>query len=174
MSSRIVALNEFTGLGDPTPWVLIVGGLTRVGDQRARRAAEIALAADLSVVWFDGYEQEADSDGRRVPLGEVDSPDSIVVLYKDAERHLLLNRLDWSLSQSLKSPSLRRLRRKTVRPLVAATRSYRNWRLLRIQIGMFDSAPDHIVWCDDYGVSAAWHSARRWPGARVGMDLVPE
>lgn len=97
-----------------SPWVLIFGGVTREGNRRARRAARSALADDLSVVWFDGFEESLDGpSGARVPLdynpvpppeggqderseSEGGAPGSVLIVgYSERERrHPLLRMLD--------------------------------------------------------------------------------
>lgn len=91
--------DSILSLTDPLPeidgdWLLILGGVTRSGNRRARRFAALALELGHNVVWLDGFEEALDEDGMRVPL-DTEAPRAglTVIGYRDPEQRIILNRL---------------------------------------------------------------------------------
>lgn len=106
MTEKVVPLQDVGSHRPEAPWVLILGGVSREGNRRARRAARQALEGGLAVVWFDGFaETHDDPSGSRVPLDvERPSADMLVVDYKEAERRHWLNRMVEGVPEALESP----------------------------------------------------------------------
>lgn len=171
---------------------MIFGGVTREGNRRARRAARWAVERGISVVWFDGYEEELEGQsGKRAPLGEANGNAEVVVVgYRDIERrHALLRVLD--LPDGLERPyasdssrvvgvllraasrSARFVRNKVLRRISLILRGVVNWRMIRADVINLASAapPVRIVFGDDTSQTAAWHAARIWPEVPTGMEF---
>ena len=170
-NSRRVGLEHPLVQDLSAPWVLVLGGVSRAGDRRARRAVLAALEANTNVIWFDGFERP-DDDATEDPTIEPTNGELLIVGFRDAERRLFLNRIENVFGST---PKRRKFRNQFVRPLGTVTRSYRNWILLRPTLRSMMpvvSSPTQIIWSDDFSLASAWHIARLWPDAAVAMEFV--
>lgn len=106
------ATEKILELSDPVPqllddsWILIFGGVSRLGNRRARRFTTGALEARKHVVWIDGFEEEHDRpEGGRVPLEIGSGGCSVFVLrYRSQERGLWVNRLATAIPRAIFAP----------------------------------------------------------------------
>lgn len=89
------------------PWVLVLGGVTREGNRRARRAVREATSGGLSAIWFDGFDERyEDAREMRVELGgDLDYSNVVVVCYADEERAHWLNSAGDALTQRVEKGS---------------------------------------------------------------------
>ena len=94
MPERVVGLGEVVAHLPSDPWVLVFG-VSREGNRRARRAIRAAVDSNMTVLWFDGFGErwEGGRTGRvdldfPVPEGSV-----VVVDYSDDEKRHWLNRM---------------------------------------------------------------------------------
>lgn len=109
MVERVVGLGEIDEHLPEEPWILVLGGITREGNRRARRAIRNALDADTSSLWFDGYSERArEGDAERVPL-DAAIPDGhvVVVDYAANRRRRWSNRMVEGVPRALLSPLVR-------------------------------------------------------------------
>lgn len=83
--TTVISVEGMSAHTPTTPWILVLGGITREGNRRARRACRDAIDTGLNVVWFDGFEESFD-DGSRVPIVVDHSFSVVVVGYRDTER----------------------------------------------------------------------------------------
>lgn len=156
-------------------WALVVGGVTRAGNRRARRAVAQALHSGLDVVWLDGFEERLPDSSERVPL---ESPGGdaalIVVEYEAAESKTLSGRLR-SPKRWLGNPVLRRVWRLLLRRVGTVMRPRAGWKVVRDDIDALSSrpAPAAIVYADDYAITIAWHAGRIWSSAPI-LSSFPE
>lgn len=157
---------EFVPTGSER-WILILGGVTRLANRRARRIAVEALEEGIDVVWFDGFEEQ--TDGVRVPL-EVEDHDGAlwVVGYSATEAGSLAGRLN-SGSRMASNRIGRALWKTFGRRLGRILRPRAGWKAIRSSIRSLANgpAPRSIVYCDVYAITSAWHSARLWPKAPI-------
>jgi hypothetical protein len=174
------------------PWVLVIGGVSRDGNRRARRAAREAASDGLNVLWLDGYEETyPGEENTRVPIEGLDGPGSVIVAgFRLQERSGLLNRLsfgspkagatdyetddgaEWGSSSSQIRRAITGVRKALFRKINQVFRGYLLWRLLRPTLAhLHDSLPQprSIVYCDDYTIPAGWHAARIWD-VPIGME----
>lgn len=172
------------------PWVLVIGGVSREGNRRARRASREAAARGLDVVWLDGYEEcDPENPENRLPISElVGDGETVILGFKDAERRQFLNRLSLGDSRTRLSSGdkngdeigLRRQPRggilgKVLRRANKALRGYLIWRRLRPTIRELKAnspAPSAIVYGDGHAVPTAWHTVRIWRNAPADMELL--
>ncbi len=90
-----VTSNSFDPVTVKDPWILLLGGVGRSGNRRARRFAASALESGRDVVWLDGFEEQMEDEaGTRVPT-EVETVNGrlFIVGYRDAEQRLAYNRV---------------------------------------------------------------------------------
>ena len=154
-------------------WVLVVGGVTRPGNRRARRVAAKALARGLDVVWLDGFEETHPDTGARVPV-DVDEPkgDLTSVGYVDAEEATASGRM--RIGAGLRSnPITRWMWKLLLRRVGTILRPSAGWKAVRPTLGQLDSAvaPRNIVYCDDYAITIAWNAGRMWTNTTISTDL---
>ena len=93
MSEKVVGLGEVGDHLPNQPWILVLGGTSREGNRRARRAIRNALEVNTGALWFDGYsERSSEGSVQRVPLN-VPVPNGCVVIvdYAAKERGQWLN-----------------------------------------------------------------------------------
>ena len=104
--------NKTLRIGDLNPdlpvgsWVLVLGGVSRVGNRRARRFSIQAAISGKKVVWFDGFEEVwEDSAKGRVDLPS-DTPDEAIFVfgYRDQEQRFFLNRLANAVPRAVFAP----------------------------------------------------------------------
>jgi len=180
-----LSLSEIGPENISEPWVLVLGGISRDGNRRARRAAREAASHGLNVLWLDGYEETYPGENsQRVPIEGLDGPGVVVVAgFRQRERGSLLNRLSygspkanhldsetddeagWDPPSTRIGRAVARIRTSLFRKINQVFRGYLLWRLLRpILARLHDSSPQpaSIVYCDDYTIPAGWHAARIW------------
>lgn len=175
------------------PWVLVLGGISRAGNRRARRAARAAVRTGYHVLWFDGFEEvDPHHPDRRLEVLEPTGPDQVTVLgYKIVERHQLLNRLAFGKLPETETGAIAnggdkkrwiglmifrlalRIRKRIIRKIYKAVRGYLNWRKLRPEILKLRSLPNpaFIVYCDEYATPSAWHATRIWDKVPADMEF---
>jgi hypothetical protein len=171
----------YTSPGDLDPsrigvqWALVVGGVTRAGNRRARRAVSQALHKGLDVIWLDGYEERFEDSGERVPLDGREAEGTVVVVgYQAAESSTLAGRLQ-SPERWQGNPVLRKVWRLILRRIGAVLRPRAGWRSVRPDIDRLSgSTPPHaIVYADDYAITIAWHAGRIWSSSPI-LSSFPE
>ncbi|MCH8217318.1 MAG: hypothetical protein IH892_11170 [Planctomycetes bacterium] len=103
MPEKVVGLGEVGDHLPHQPWILVLGGTTREGNRRARRAIRTALEVNTGALWFDGYSERTSEHGvERVPL-DVPVPNGRVVIvdYAAKERGHWLNRMVEGVPEAL-------------------------------------------------------------------------
>lgn len=177
---------DIGGIGSllpPDPWVLILGGVTREGNRRARRTASAALESGISVVWFDGFEESYESrEGERVPLNQHRSAVGVpitIIGYAEHERGHWLNRMFnplAGLERPLPTGGLSRtILTKVLRRISLIFRGVIGWRLVKPDIeelARTAPAPIQIVFGDDFALTQAWYAARIWTRVPAAMELI--
>jgi hypothetical protein len=105
MPEKVIGLGQISGHLPSDPWVLVLGGVTREGNRRSRRAIRAALGKHLSVIWFDGFGERVGPGQQRVPL-EVAVPDGSVVVvdYSQVEQAHWLNRMVEAVPSAIVTP----------------------------------------------------------------------
>ena len=159
--SRIPALDRsLVELGE-APWVLVLAGLSASGERRGGRATADAAAAGHRVVVVTG------APGRLTGNNSWPSSAAVVDVGEvERERHQAAM---WSRVERV--PGLPRPARAVARRLNAAGRSRRLWKLLAPALtASHVMPPTHVVYGDDYALTAEWHLARRWPGTHVSAS----
>lgn len=153
-------------------WALLLGGVTRQGNRRARRLAVEMLQDGLDVVWFDGFE-EASRDGERVPLdvGDVDTGLTIIGFRADDER-------SWAgklrAGTGMKSnPITRALWQFLLKRIGTALRPRTCWKIAQPVVDELakNSTPQIVVYCDIYALTSAWYVGRRWRAVPILSGL---
>lgn len=155
------------------PWVLVFGGVTRMGTRRARRAVSEALESGFDVVWFDGSGDEQQETRKPVRLDRGGIGRLHIVAYVDAEAATLASRL--RSGRALQSnPLLRALWRHVLRRIGSLLRARACWTTIRPDVKRLarGSAPAAIVCGDDHSITSAWYASRIWPDAPVSTQLV--
>jgi hypothetical protein len=168
-----------TGFVDPpsvsVSWVLILGGVTRHGNRRARRVAVQMLKDGLDVVWFDGFEERDVDSGSRVPLEVPDvHPEITIVGYRDAEDRSLAGRL--RTGSGLKAnPFTRAMWKLVLRRIGTVLRPRAGWKAIKPEIEMLAAgpAPRLIVYCDVYAITSAWYAGNQWTSTPI-LSGLPE
>ena len=157
------------------PWVLVLGGCTRLGNRRARRNVKGALELGCRVVWFDGFEEEIGGHG--VPVGGVESGGELRVVGLRAAEELATSRtLRARIARWLSTGSPGPRRHTLARWSRRSVQIGRSRRFCRLQLPVVDQAvtsalPAAIVYCDDVALTTAWRLSRRWPHVWVGSEL---
>ena len=174
---------------------VVFGGVTSVGDLRARRQVGSALLAGCDVVWFDGWEEAEYDDGRwqRVPVPSESDGLVMIVGYREAERSLAVNRMvradrwlrtraggrgDGSGTDLVFDAAERGFVKVVQRPLSLSARTLRGragWKLLKPvvdQLAQQLETPVCISYADDHSLPSAWNAARRWTGCPAGSEFV--
>lgn len=193
MREHWLSLAEFVPEAISEPWVLVIGGVSRDGNRRARGEAREAASEGLNVLWLDGYEETYPGEGTtRVPIEGLNGPGFVVVAgFRLRERSSLLNRLSygspkgghsvaetedgvgWDPPTSHFGRGIANIRKTLFRKVNQVFRGYLLWRLLRPTLAhLHDSSPPptSIVYCDDYTIPTGWHAARIWD-VPIGMEF---
>jgi hypothetical protein len=193
VTERWLSIAELDSVDVSSPWVLVIGGVSRDGNKRARRAAREAASEGLNVLWLDGYEEAEPGEGTtRVPIEGLNGPGSVVVAgFRLRERSSLLNRLSYGSPKGSHSVAetedgvgfdpptshfgraIAKLRKTLFRKFNQVFRGYLLWRLLRPTLAnLHDSSPPptSIVYCEDYTIPTGWHAARIWD-VPIGMEF---
>lgn len=162
---------DVSAVGDR--WLLLLGGVTRQGNRRARRIASSALQSGLDVVWFDGFEETDEGSSMRVPLDVVEPGGSLVIVgFENAERRTLSGRL--RLGGSLRANPLGRWIWKLLfRRIGSMTRPRACWAVVRSDIRALarHGIPEAIVYGDDYAITSAWYAGQLWRSAPLSTGL---
>lgn len=158
-------------IGDP--WLLVLGGVTRQGNRRARRAVSTALDSGLDVVWFDGHDQTDGGTMQRAPV-EPQSPGGrlVIVDFHEAEARTMSSRL--RLGHTLRANTVRRwIWRHFLRRIGSLLRPRACWTTIRPDIRVLSrhTTPDSIVYGDDFAITSAWYTARIWETVPVHPAL---
>ncbi|MGH3650094.1 MAG: hypothetical protein ACRDU9_05235 [Acidimicrobiia bacterium] len=154
-------------------WVLVLGGVTRQGNRRARRACARALAAGADVVWFDGFGEIFPHSSRRVPLDHVASEANVfIVEYQETEARTLSGRLRTGAGLQGRR-STRWIWQHLTRRLGMVLRPRAGWLAVRRDVAALEAcaAPMAIVYGDDYALTSAWHAGRIWASPPIGIDF---
>lgn len=200
MTDRFLTLSSDLDLQLPESYVLVIGGVSRQGNRRARRFIKELALENRNIVWLDGFEEVfPDSAETRVPIGELPGGTLTTLGYRNEESSFLPNRLarwipslvygfgsriaTWlgNSSRDGLAHMGRRIRRvsrrvgnavhKPLDKLASASRGYAGYRVLRPRMQMLrDSPPVLVLYCDDFALTTAWHAARLWPD----VPVVPE
>lgn len=174
MTATHLRSGELDGARIGEHWVLVLGGVTREGNRRARRAATDALESDHDVVWFDGFEERHAETGERVPLDSVPNDARLIVVgIQEIEENLVAGRL--RTSKTLQTNAATRwIWRYFLRRLGSILRPRACWRAIRSDVETLShrmTAPAAIVYCDDFSITSAWYAARIWPNTRVSTTI---
>lgn len=183
-------MEEIVDLGDlkrevPTvPWILILGGLSRAGNRRARRVVAGVVGRGAVPVWIDGFDERREEDGERVVIdGLADDARVLVVPCAEQERSLSEHGFTMRCSRWVGGTYSALERRRVATPVVrrgrgaakllerslaragGVGRGRRLWHLLRPELDSIDldQRPTAVVYCDDYALTSAWYLSRRWP-----------
>jgi len=152
-------------------WVLVLGGVTRVGNRRARREIRRAGEEGRDVVWFDGFCETVAETGERLAV-ELKAGRLWIVDLRSAEETTLAGRL--RLGTALRSNALSRFLWKVIgRRLGLLLRPRACWKVIREDILSLRSSPppQAIILGDDIAVTSAWYAGRLWPGSPITTDL---
>lgn len=159
-----------------SPWVLVLGGISREGNRRARRNCVAALETGMDVVWFDGFEERHPRTGDSVPLSGVPSERSLVIIgYRERQAASLSGRL--IAGHSLRRRKATRwLWKKATRRLGRALQGRSAWLATRPLMKPLTrkDAPAQIVYCDNVALTTAWYCARIWEETPVAMSFSAE
>jgi hypothetical protein len=94
MPEKVIGLGQLSENLPSDPWVLVLGGVTREGNRRSRRAIRTALRSHLAVVWFDGFGERVAPGQQRLPLDVTVPEGSVVVVdYSEVEQAHWMNRM---------------------------------------------------------------------------------
>ena len=168
MPERVIGLGEVGAHLPSDPWVLVFG-VSREGNRRARRATRAALHWNMAVLWFDGFGERW--EGGRTGRVDLDFPvpdgSVVVVDYSDDEKRHWLNRMVEKVPASLIGPieraegigepsegrvrtltSIRRslqralaaLQKMVVRRIAQIFRGIVSWRLVRDDVELLSSS----------------------------------
>jgi hypothetical protein len=166
-------LIDLQGVGDR--WALILGGVTRQGNRRARRIATKMLKEGLDVVWFDGFEERSKDDGTRVPLDLDELDGSLTIVgYGESDAKSFAGRLRTG-SRMRSNPLTRALWRVLLRRLGTILRPRAGWLIIRPAVEQLSSlpAPRLIVYCDVYSITSGWYSGQLWRSTPI-LSGLPE
>lgn len=173
MTTTYVTVGELDTDAIGQRWVLVLGGVTRVGNRRARRAATEALQSEFDVVWFDGFEAKHPMTNDRVELElEGETTTLHVVGFGVAEVNTLAGRL--RLSKALQTnPVVRVIWRYLLRRLGTFLRARTCWGLIRPDVRRLSDGtpPSAIVFGDDYSITSAWYAGRIWDDVPLATSL---
>lgn len=156
----------------PVPWVLVFGGVTRVGNRRARRAIDQAAGEGWGIVWFDGFCERSDKTGERVPVKGADTMQLTVVEFSQEEERTLSGRLRlgtvWRrnrIGQFFWTRFGRRL------GLILRPRAC--WKVVASDVHQLRTvpAPCAIVYGDEFALTSAWYAGRMWSSPPIGTVL---
>ena len=154
-------------------WVLVFGGVTRPGNRRARRVVVKALKKGFDVVWFDGFEERYEDTEVRVPLDETVFDASLAIVdYEETERKTFAGRL--RSGDGLRSNTLTRTIWKVVlRRLGTILRPRAGWSAIRPGVESLakGTAPQLIIYCDEYAITCAWYAGRLWRSVLISADF---
>ncbi|HJQ76222.1 MAG TPA: hypothetical protein VJ948_03060 [Acidimicrobiia bacterium] len=175
MIETLVEPGSLDGRAVGESWALVIGGVTRAGNRRARRAVSQALHRGLDVVWLDGFEERFPDSSQRVPLDRSGDEAALIILgYEAAESKTLSGRLR-SSDRWRANPILRRIWRPLLRRVGTVMRPRAGWKAVRGDIEALSGrpAPVAIVYADDYAITIAWHAGHIWSSAPI-LSSFPE
>ena len=156
------------------PWIVIFGGVTRVGNRRARRAATRALSWGLDVLWFDGYEETDSVTGARVRLKTRPTNEAklIVVGFKQRESSTFAARLR-DTSKSGGGSRVKKVWRGIAGRFGRLYRARTCWSIVRPDLRSLSQVgdPSFIVYVDDHTLTSAWYAGRIWRSSPICSDL---
>ena len=156
------------------PWIVIFGGVTRIGNRRARRAANRALTWGLDVLWFDGYEESDSVTGARVRLKARPSNDAklIVVGFKQREASTFAARLRGN-SKTRDGSRVNKVWRGMAGRFGRLFRARTCWSIVRADVRSLSEVadPSFIVYVDDHTLTSAWYAGRIWRSSPICSDL---
>lgn len=155
------------------PWIVVFGGVTRIGNRRARRAAARALSWGMDVVWFDGYEEVHPSGSRvRLKASPTDGAKVVVVGFRNEESSGLAGRLR-NRTAGDQEVETSRLWSPTTRRVGNLLRSRACWTAVREDVRRISGIedPKFIVFTDDHMITSAWYAGRIWAATPICSDL---
>lgn len=150
-------------------WLLILGGVTRHGNRKARRAASKALESGLDVVWFDGFEETHEDSSMRVPLEVADPKGHLMIVgFEHAEARTVPGRL-LSGGQLLSNSMRRWIWRVFLRRVGTILRPRSCWTTIRRDMRLLGrhTPPLAIVCGDEQAITSAWYAGRIWRSVPV-------
>jgi hypothetical protein len=165
-------------------WILILGGVSAAGNRRALRLASEIAEEGLAAYWIDGFRERADGADLAVEVDGISGGAEIDVLtiverLSEADQRALLARFASVLQSMLIEGGGRIGQRFMSVPKIlykasGLGRGRRYWAAVHGELELLEplEPPVGIAYCDDTALTAAWHLARRWPGAYVGMNVM--